>query len=91
MVEPIAEALAQFGVAGLMGALWVWERSMSRKRESELSASHQRLMSQRYQLRELVRALHRNTRAFERFEQSQNRLRELLERMNRDDDQKRAA
>lgn len=84
MLEPIADALTQFGVAGLMGALWVWERSMSRRRESQLSATHERLMAQRYQLRELVRTLHRNTRAIERFDLTQARLRDLLERMYRE-------
>jgi hypothetical protein len=26
MIRDIVELLVQFGVAGLMGALWVWER-----------------------------------------------------------------
>ena len=29
------EPLTQFGAAGLMGALWIWERLLSRRRERQ--------------------------------------------------------
>jgi uncharacterized membrane protein YccC len=84
MIHESIQAMAQFGVAGLMGVLWVWERSMSRRRERQLNAVHDKLISERQQLRELMRLAHRNTRAIERFEQTQTQLRHLLERMNRE-------
>lgn len=90
MIVEIAQALSQFGVAGLMGALWVWERSMSRKRETQLSAAHEQLKNDRVQLRELMRLVHRNTRAVERFEQTQSQLRELLERIYGEQNQRAA-
>ncbi|MEX0654517.1 MAG: hypothetical protein WD534_04865 [Phycisphaeraceae bacterium] len=74
--------LTQFGVAGLMGALWVWERYLSRRREAQLEAAHRRLMSQQQQLRVLIRLVSHNTRAIERFDQTQTQLNHLLEKMH---------
>lgn len=34
MLSDALSMFTQFGVAGLMGALWVWERMLSRKREA---------------------------------------------------------
>ena len=50
MPDPMIQQLTQFGVAGLMGVLWVWERLHSRKRERQLSEAHGELMSDREQL-----------------------------------------
>lgn len=74
-------AMSQFGVAGLMGVLWVWERMMSRHREAQLDAAHQRLMTQEQQLRVLMELVAENTRAIHRFEQTQKQLHQFLERM----------
>lgn len=90
MLEQILHSVTQFGVAGLMGALWVWERSMSRRREAQLNAAHERLVSEKQQLRELMRIVHRNTRAIERFDQTQAQLRELLERIYGETNQRAA-
>jgi len=81
MSLPAIEALTQFGVAGLMGTLWVWERAYSRRREQQLSETHDRLMQDREQLDTLVELIQRNTRAVEHFEQTQHQLLQLLERM----------
>ncbi len=90
MIEDVVQAVAQFGAAGLMGTLWVWERSLTRRRETQLSEAHESLRAERQQLRELMRLVHRNTRAIERFDQTQNQLRQTLERM-RDEKSQRAA
>ncbi len=90
-MEPqLMETLTQFGIAGLMGALWVWERAMSRRRDAELSEAHRRLMSQRDQLRTVLRLVGRNTRAIERFDQTQRHLVHLLEKWS-DDTRRNAA
>lgn len=73
--------MTQFGVAGLMGALWLWERLYSRKREQELTQTHQRLTAQQQELHILIDLVNRNTAAIERFEQTQHRVADLLERM----------
>jgi len=83
-IETLADPLAQFGVAGLMGVLWVWERMMSRRHERQLAQAHQRLVEQRYQLKSLIRIVSRNTAAIERFDQTQSQLKDLLETIHRD-------
>lgn len=90
-MEPqIIETLMQFGVAGLMGALWMWERAMSRRRDAELSEAHRKLMAQHEQLRTVLRLIDRNTRAIERFDQTQRQLVHLLEKMS-DETRRQAA
>lgn len=73
--------MTQFGVAGLMGALWLWERLYYRKREQELTQAHQRLTAQQQELHILIDLVNRNTAAIERFEQTQQRVADLLERI----------
>ncbi len=79
MPTDIIETLAQFGVAGLMGVLWVWERTMSRRREAQLDAAHDRLVRQRHDTRLLLDIVRRNTAAIEQFDRTQQRLHRLLE------------
>lgn len=76
------DSLTQFGVAGLMGVLWTWERWFSRRRERELTEAHTNLMSQREAVDTLVGLVQRNTEAIERFAATQQRLSELLSEMN---------
>ena len=73
------EAILQFGVAGLMGTLWVWERTNSRKRERQLDEAHDRLIGQDRQLCILVRLVQQNTKAMVGFERTQQRICEILE------------
>lgn len=80
-VNRMIEAILQFGMAGLMGVLWVWERSHSRQRERQLSATHERLMRRDEQLNVVVRMVRKNTKALVEFERTQRRLGEILEGM----------
>lgn len=75
------ENLTQFGVAGLMGALWVWERAHSRTRERQITESHDAIMDRDRQHESLLQLVRDNTRALSRFEQTQNRMCQLLENM----------
>ena len=78
------ESLTQFGVAGLMGALWLWERLYSRRREQQLTQAHQHLSTQQQELKVLIKLVQRNTAAIERFDQTQARLSELIDRLSED-------
>ena len=82
MMPELIEPALQLGVAGLMGMLWVWERTHSRKREAQLDQAHERLTRRDDQVRLLVRLVHRNTRVIERFEHTQAQLRHSLERIH---------
>ncbi len=90
MPEEMIPSLAQFGVAGLMGALWVWERFYSRRRERQLTEIHERMMLEREHLQVLIQLVQKNTAAIERFDRTQTQLVNLLERANHDH-QNRAA
>ncbi len=78
MPTEMIESLTQFGVAGLMGVLWIWERTLSRRRETQLNNAHDRLMRQGDALNVLIRLVRRNTEAIERFERTQSELVHLL-------------
>ena len=90
MPVELVQPLTQFGVAGLMGLLWVWERLMSRKRESQLNEAPHRMIQEHRELSVLVKLVRQNTRAIVRFDQTQMQLKELLEKMN-DEIERKAA
>ncbi len=75
------ENLTQFGVAGLMGMLWLWERLYSRRREQQLTEAHDHHMAQHEELRVLTDLIRQNTAALERFAQTQARIAEALDRL----------
>jgi hypothetical protein len=58
---------AQFGVAGLMGALWWWERRYSRQREDQLTEAHRVVMETREHLDALLNVLQGNTKVIAEF------------------------
>ena len=78
----IAYDLTNFGAAGLMGAMWLWERKLSRKRERQLTETHGRLMRDEQRLEKLVQVVQQNTHAFASFtethRQTVDALRDLL-------------
>jgi len=79
MPHDLIQSLVQFGVAGLMGILWVWERQYSRLRERQLTQTHDKLAAERQHLKVLAAMVQQNTRALERFEHTQSRLLAVLE------------
>ena len=82
---PLAGEWASFGAAGLMGALWIWERRLSRTREAQLTEAHDRLMAERGQTRLLVTLVRRNTAALSRLQITQDQLARLLSNWQAED------
>lgn len=74
--------LVQFGVAGLMGVLWVWERMHSRRRERQLTEAHGRLTERGAELSVLVELVRQNTRAMVEAERAGRRMCELLQEIS---------
>ena len=74
----IAYDLASFGAAGLMGAMWLWERTLSRKRERQLSEAHGRLLRDEQRLSKLVQVVEHNTDAVARFTETQRQVVDTL-------------
>ncbi|MAE62306.1 MAG: hypothetical protein CMJ49_13235 [Planctomycetaceae bacterium] len=73
------DAMVQFGVAGLMGVLWVWERAHSRQRERQLTEAHHRIVNQNEALTTLIKLARQNTRAVVGFERTQRRVCDILQ------------
>jgi len=77
------EGLANLGVAGLMGAMWLWERRTSQKRESQIDESHARIMGDRVQLEQLMAVVRQNAEAITRLSGLQDQLLRELTRSER--------
>jgi hypothetical protein len=72
--SPPLDQLTQLGVAGLMGAMWLWERRTSRQREDQLDEAHARIMSDRVQLDQLIDVVKQNAEAMTRLSGTQEQL-----------------
>ncbi|HOF17354.1 MAG TPA: hypothetical protein PK082_00460 [Phycisphaerae bacterium] len=73
--------LATFGAAGLMGAMWLWERKLSRHREEQLSEAHGRIRRDEERLASLTRVVEHNTAAITRFAEIQRETCDVLKRL----------
>lgn len=73
-VDPVINPIAQLGVAGLMGAMWLWERRTSQKREQQIDEAHTRIISDRVQLEELIAVVRHNAEAMTQLSASQQQL-----------------
>src|SRR3954471_19604053 len=69
-----------FGAAGLMGAMWLWERKTSRQREEQLDEAHVRILSDRVQLEQLISVVRQNVEAMTRLSATQDQLVRKLDR-----------
>ena len=70
--------LASFGAAGLMGAMWLWERRNSRLREEQLTDAHNRIIRDEQRLGKLIEVVEHNTAAMSRFTETQHSVRQAL-------------
>jgi hypothetical protein len=74
----VAGDIASLGAAGVMGAMWLWERKANRQREEQLTASHERIVRDEERLDKLTQVVEQNTAAFVRFNETQRETRETL-------------
>lgn len=70
--------LASLGAAGVMGAMWLWERRMSRHRDKQLDDAHHRISRDEQKLSLLADVVSRNTAAFVKCVQQQKEQSSLL-------------
>lgn len=75
---PLIDQLANLGVAGIMGIMWLWERRTSRVREQQIDEAHARIMADRVMLDQLMDLVRLNTEAMTRLSATQQRLVEQL-------------
>ncbi len=71
---PYVEPLAPLGIAGVMGGLWLKERLLSQKRDTELSQAHNRMMQERIEIEALVALVRKNTTMLHRLVRTQEHL-----------------
>ena len=77
MTAPLSD-LASLGAAGIMGAMWLWERRNSRQRDEQLTDSHNRIMRDEQRLGSLIQVVEHNTEALTRFSETQTHVRSAL-------------
>ena len=71
--------LTGLGSAGVMGAMWLWERRTSRQREQQLDEAHTRIQGDRVQLDQIITLVRQNTEALTRLCDAQNRVLATIE------------
>jgi hypothetical protein len=76
-VEALA-SVTQFGIAGLVGWMWLVERRAAAAREKIVQEAHDRLIADKTRLEVLVQALRDNTRALTALEVGQRCVAEAL-------------
>jgi len=76
--QELATLVSQFGVAGLIGWMWLSERRQSSKRDAQLTEAHESMREQRVALGQLMRVVEDNTRALSALEASQRAMVEAL-------------
>jgi hypothetical protein len=64
---PAFDQFTNLGMAGLMGAMWLWERHTSRQREQQIDEAHARIMADRVQLDQLLDVVRQNSEAMTRL------------------------
>ncbi len=70
--------LTQFGAAGLIGMLWVFERRHAATRDRQLDEAHRKLVGQERELDALLTVVKENTKAISTLEEGQRSLIDLL-------------
>ena len=81
----LIDQLTNFGAAGLMGAMWLWERRTSRQREEQIDEAHARIISDRISLDQLMDLVRQNVEAMTKLSAMQEQLvREITAGMTND-------
>ena len=66
--------LTSLGAAGIMGAMWLWERRSSRTREQQLDEAHARIIGDRVQVEQLIEVVRGNAEAMTKLATVQEQL-----------------
>jgi hypothetical protein len=80
---PPLDSFTSLGAAGLMGAMWLWERTTSQKRETQIDEAHARIMGDRVQLDQLMNVVRQNAEAITRLCATQDQIVRQLDQHER--------
>lgn len=78
METEVIGALTQFGVAGMICAMWLIERRSSAKMEQQIHEAHAKLIGQINERAALIEVIKDNTRALSLLEAGQRGLLDAL-------------
>jgi len=78
METELLSAVTQFGVAGMVCAMWLIERRASAKREQQINEAHEKLIGQMDDRAALIEVIRDNTRALCLLEAGQRGLVDAL-------------
>lgn len=81
MIVGVISDLASLGAAGVMGAMWLWERRSSQQREEQLTQAHGRIVRDEERLTMLTQVVEQNTAAIARFNETQRQTCETLKHL----------
>src|SRR5438132_2390885 len=79
------DSFTSLGAAGVMGAMWLWERRTSQKRETQIDEAHARIMGDRVQLDQLMTIIRQNAEAITRLCTTQDQFLRQLDPHRLDD------
>lgn len=80
-MEELISEFGSFGAAGIMGAMWLWERKLSRRRDEQIGDAHERILRDEQRLGKLTEVVEQNTSAITRFSEVQRTQNQLLSQM----------
>jgi hypothetical protein len=81
---PVTDWMTQFssfGTAGVMGAMWLWERRQSSTREKQIDEAHERILSDKVQMDQLIALVRQNVEALDRLSAAQDQLLATLKKV----------
>ena len=81
-ILPATDSLSSLGAAGLIGAMWLWERRQSSQREKQLDDAHARILADRVQMDALIDLVQHSTETLSKLALQQDAL---LRRLEKDD------
>ena len=81
MDAEVLASVTQFGVAGLIGWMWITERRAAAAREKQVDEVHDRLMRERRELELMMEVVRENTRALSAVEAGQRAVADAVERL----------
>lgn len=79
-ILPAMDSLSSLGAAGLIGAMWLWERRQSSQREKQLDDAHARILADRVQMDALIDLVQHSTETLSKLALQQDALLRRLEK-----------
>lgn len=77
---PNLDSIPSLGAAGLIGAMWLWERRMSSQREKQLDDAHARILADKVQMDALIELVQQSTETLSKLAMQQDALMRRLEK-----------